>query len=69
MDSSLRGVEVKGKGWYSIASEEDLVVQEGSLTCIGIHQLSKYIRMLRASSIISGIGNFQYGKEVNKKNF
>ena len=58
-------MEVKGKAWFSIASEEDLVVEEGSLIHIGIHQLSKYIRTLRATSVISGKGHFQNGREVN----
>ena len=58
-------MEVKGQGWFSIDREEDPFVAEGSLICIRIHQLSKYVRMLRATSVISGKGNFQYGKEVN----
>ena len=58
-------MEVKDKGWFCIDCEEDPFVEEGSLICIGIHQLSKYIRMLRATSVIFGKGNFQYGKEGN----
>ena len=46
------GVEVKDKGWFSIDCEEDPFVEEGSLICTGTHQLSKYIRMLRAASFI-----------------
>ena len=40
-------------------------MEEGSLICIDIHQLGKYVRMLTATSVIFGKGNFQYGKEVN----
>ena len=55
-------MEVKGQGWFCIDCEEDLFVEEGSLICTGIHQLGKYIRMLRATSVNFGKGNFQYGK-------
>ena len=58
-------MEVKGQGWFCIDCEEDPFVDEGSLICIRIHQLGKYVRMLRATSVISGKGNFKYGKEVN----
>ena len=58
-------MEVKGQGWFCIDCEEDLFVEEGSLICTGIHQLGKYIRMLREPRLIFGKGNFQYGKEVN----
>lgn len=37
-------------------------MEEGSLLCIDIHQLGKYIKMLRATSVILEKGNFQYGK-------
>ena len=62
-------MEVKGRGWFSIARGEDLFVEEGWLICIGICQLSKYIRMVGATSVTSGRGNFHYGKEVNWNNF
>ena len=58
-------MEVKGQGWFCIDCEEDLFVEEGSLICIDIHQLGKYVRMLRATSVIFDKGNFQCGKEVN----
>lgn len=59
-------MEVKGGGWFSPACEEGLYVEEGWLVCIGIHQLSKCIRMVGATPVTFGKGNFKYGKEVNK---
>ena len=56
-------MEVKDKGWFCIDCEEDPFVEEGSLICTGIHQPSKYIRMQRATSVIFGKGNFQYGNK------
>lgn len=44
-------MEVKGRGWFSIARGEDLFVEEGWLICIGICQLSEYIRMVGATSV------------------
>lgn len=47
-------------GWVS-------VVQEGWLICIGVHQLSKCVRILGDTTLTFGKGNFKYRKEGNNK--